>query len=215
MRSYLFITVVAVGCVGCDDRSAPMVVEPRVEESTPASQPASRPVVSVDSPTKQLPLAVIPFVADVPETWTVGSGVQGRIVLHGPISDGEVDILLSSRPALTREDFDNLVQESMADASTQPGRAAASRGESTRVLTRDNMTIIESTKHLGSPAASPEESLVIYNVRYFLPGPSLEYLVYELNVADLSQAMYDKDGELIRKIMLGLKHDPTAMGTTP
>ena len=75
------------------------------------------------------------------------------------------------------------------------------------------MTILETVKRLGSPGASPDEAIVIYNVKYLLAGTSLDYLVYELNVADLSQAMYDKDGELIRKIMLGLKHDPAAVGS--
>ena len=105
MRVHLFIAVAVLCCAGCDDQSTPKLRVPNTQESSPASQPATAPVTSIDSPTKPLPLAVIPFVADVPETWAVGSGMLGRIVLHGPISNGEIDILLSTRPSLTAARF--------------------------------------------------------------------------------------------------------------
>lgn len=224
MRATLFIAVAVLCCVGCDDQSTPTLRAPGAQESSPASQPAAvaqataeatGPVTSIDSPTKPLPLAVIPFVAEAPESWAVGSNDLGRIVLHGPVSSGDVNILLSTRSALTAEAFNNLLQEVKVDSTQPSGQPAGSAGESTRVLSRDNMTIIETTKRLAAAGASPDESLVIYNAKYLVPGPSLEYLVYELNVEDLSQTMYDKDGELIRKVMLGLKHDPAAMGTMP
>lgn len=206
MRIPLSIVTAALLAVGCEDRSAP-VMEPAAEAAA-TSQPVAAPDVTVDSPTKPLPLAVIPFVADAPESWAVQSAMAGRIVLHGVLSSGEIDVLLSQRPNLTGEAFTNLLNE-LKGATTQ------STGEATRILTRDDLTIIETSKRFDSPGRSAAETLVAYNVKYLVPGPSLDYLVYELNIADLSQEMFEKDGELVRKVLLGLKFDGKPAEQTP
>ncbi len=205
MRTLSLLLATAALSVGCDDRSKPTIKPTSRPDSPPATAPAA---ATVNSPTKSIPLMIIPFNADVPEGWAVQSGLAGRIVLHGTLGSGDIDVLLSTRQPLNADAFNNLVKEKTA-AATQPGK------QTTRVMTRDNLTIIESSEILSSPGLSPDVAIVTYNVKYLVQGPSLDYLVYEVNVADLSQTMFEKDGELIRKVLLGLKYDTKATEQTP
>ncbi len=208
-KRFLIVVAGLLTFAGCDDQE-PIPPENLNRESatTTAATTAPAKADQLAGPFKSLPLAVIPFVADAPESWSIQSGIANRIVLHGKLSNGEVDTLLSTRAAINADAYASLVAE-LKRASTQ------SSNVTTKVITRDNLTIIERVEPFGLPGQSPAERLVSYNVKYFVQGASLEYEVYELNVTDLSQEMYDKDGDLIRKVLLGLKYDPKATEQTP
>lgn len=202
MRNGLIVFLAAVlTAVGCDERNDTVVAG---ESPAPATAPTSMPASSTfkaDEPLKQIALAVIPFTGMVPESWAVQSGLASRIVLHGVLASGEIDVLLSNRQALNPDDFKSFVTTQRRPA-TQPTKATV------KVITRDGMTIVETVD-------SPIPGLVTYNVKYLVAGPTLDYQVYELNIGDLTQEMYDADGERIREVLLNLRYDPKAMGQTP
>lgn len=192
------LVLVAVGLLatfGCDERAEVELTEP-AQPVNAATQSADQQTPPTTGPTQPIPLGVIPFRAEVPQLWGIQSSLGNRIVLHGTLETGEVDVLLSTQPALNPETFKNLIA-GMKQPTTQPG------GASTRVLERDGMTIVETVER-------PMEGLVKYTVRYFVTGPSLDYSVYEASIGDLTQEMFEKDGETIRTVLLGLKYDPTA-----
>jgi hypothetical protein len=201
-KSILALTIGAmvVGATGagCDEqKEKPVILHDADTARSTTTEPATQRVVTQPGEaTRLIPLGVIPFQADAPQSWAVQSGLAGRIVLHGALQSGDLDVLLSRQPSLNADDFKAFVA-AQGQSATQPTRAK------TQVLTRDNLTIVETVD-------KPIEGLVTYNVRYFVPGEALEVQVYELNIGDLTQEMYDKDGELIRKVLLGLKYDPSA-----
>lgn len=197
MRNRLTI-LFAVGlcAIGCDKKNEPIIV---VKPATRAAVAPTSAPAAANQPLKDLPLAVIPFVANVPDSWAVGSGVGGRIVLHGTLASGDVEVLLSSRPSLNADDFKSFIAEQQRSTS-QPQHVKS------QLMTRDGMSIVETVD-------KPIEGLVTYNVKYLVAGPSLDYQVYELNIGDLTQEMYDKDGEFLRKILLGLRYDSKAVET--
>jgi hypothetical protein len=193
------LRVVAVGlfaCVGCDNQTEPSAKFDDVPAATTQAAQTTSPVAHRDGPLKNIPLGLVPFTADVPDSWAVQSGLANRIVLHGTLESGDVDVLLSRQPDLKADAFNSFIAQQRA-ASTQPAK------ESTHVLSRENMTIVETVD-------KPLEGLVTYNVTYFVTGPTLDYEVYVLSIGDLTQDMYDNDGELLRKVLLGLKYDPKA-----
>lgn len=208
MRTLISLLALGLLSLGCDDRSAPPVEPEAQTTSTDQPQPTSAPAATLDSPTKPLSLEIIPFIAEAPESWGVLRGLAGRMVLHGNLASGEIEVLLSNPPSLKPEAFNNLVQD-LKNKTTQRS------GETTRLVERDNMTILETVTRFDEPGKSPAETLVVYNVRYLVPDSSLDYRVYELSIGDLSLEMFEKDGELIRKVLMGLKYDPKGTDPTP
>lgn len=191
----------------CDDRPS---LEEKIQAAStrPATRPAvdstTAPVAAAPEAIKPLPLDIIPFVANAPESWSVKLGPANRMVLHGILPSGEFHILMSPRNPIAADAHAALVEQ-LKRAASQP-----SSGPVTRVTQRDEMTIIERIERIGDGTQSAELTPVSYNVRYMVPGPKLDYLVFEINALDLSQEMLDKDGELLRQVLTGLKYDPNA-----
>lgn len=211
MRNRFLVAVIGfMALSGCDDRQpSPTDILSKQAGKTSAPTTAPAPANPLAGPFKPLPLGFIPFVAEAPESWSVKpDDLLGRIGLHGKLTNGEIDAPFASRKVVNADTFASLLAD-FQRTTTGPS------GVTTKVVTRDKLTIVERVELFGQPDQSPADRLVGYSVKYFVQGTSNDYEVYELNVADLSKEMYDLDAELIRKVLLGFKYDPKAMEQTP
>ena len=170
---------------------------------TPITAAAGTPT---GEPRQKIELIAIPFTAEVPRSWTVQAGPAGKVVLAGKLSNGEAEILLSTRPNMTPESLKSLVKDLQA-ATTQPAKTNVR----TRVTERDGMHIIEETERMGPPGGDPDLAPYRWTVQYIVSTGGLDYGVYEMNVTSLSEAMFKQDESFLRTIFDSVTLQPEAL----
>ena len=213
--------VVVAGMLGCDKPPPPPPEVTAAEESADESstQPDDRrpKLAEVMSGTwRTIPLGAHPLRVQVPEKWEVKMAGSATFLRgptpNGPPPDGELNISVAKPPAFPKEMVKGFEEE--ARSTTRPA-ASATAPALDYVHARDiGPNHIVDVRKL-QPAKGNLPAIMDWKVVVFVPADANSMNTYQLTFFGLSPEQYEKDKELLEKIVNSLEVDATAGAAPP
>lgn len=204
LRLVVAAACVAMASLGCDE-PMPMGTTPATAPSTVADAAANPSPAT--APRERIALGVIPLTIEVPKGWLLKPGDTGKIVLHGRLTSGAVDVLLGTGISIKNDALELMVKE-----STKP---TTDRRQKVEVVKRDGMTIVQTIAPQlppnMPPPSDPELVPMGWSVQCIVSdGSAIDLPVYELTFLGLSQAMFERDEAWLRQMVSTIRHEAAA-----
>lgn len=199
-----------VAIVGCDDRRTLVpVIAPT--PATKAARPTTQELLQGEQ--ARIALKVIPFWVSVPRGWEMKSQA-GVMVLEGPTPSGVAQLQIGRHLAPIAQHAERLVEGAKRDAASKPGPYTLAD-----VRELGGLQMLE-TRSIGptqpTPAIDAQGNTIAdtstrmdWKTMVFVPE-GRETAVCEIHFIDLTREQYDRDKELLTKIMSSLQYDPRA-----
>jgi hypothetical protein len=228
MKKLALVTLVALIAVACDDKNAvsPSVQQAAVKAQAEGDKTPSHPTTQelLTGPRKRLTLAPVPFSASVPLPWKLENLASGA-VLAGPTPSGEVQIQLSSRTSVKKEDLDIVQRAAKKElAATQPAIKRVLKAElkklpnsAAQVFERQAigqpapLIVTDANNHEHTETATPFD----WTLTLYVPNGT-DFARYELNfIGGLTAEQYKQDQQLLEAILSSLIYEPSAATPPP
>jgi hypothetical protein len=190
---------------GCEDRPS---VPPHVVEQVRQNQQQPDPHQLLHGPRKRLTLTPVPISLEVPASWDLEK--LGTITLvRGPTPSGEAMLQPLTRPTLTGEQVEMLINAARRDRAQDPHRnpfAELRQLGSARVLERQILDAPQPRKILDEQGEtrSVTRTPLRWYVQVFVPQGN-DAMVYELNILNIDFEQYPQDEELLRQIIASMQ----------
>jgi hypothetical protein len=158
-------------------------------------------------------LKVIPFWVSVPRGWELKS-LAGVMVLEGPTPSGVARLQIGRHLAPIAQHAERLMEGAKREAASKPGPYTLAD-----VRESGGLKVLE-TRSIGAtqprPAIDAEGNQIAqtttpmdWKTSVFVPD-GRDTAVCEIHFIDLTREQYDRDKELLTKIMSSLQYDPKA-----
>ena len=213
--------------IGCDDKpNVPAQVlqqqaKAAEEQKHPNKHPTTQELISGKrSRTALIPL---PLTMELPPGWgklnevsDAGLKLNAGNLLQGYTPNGEVQIQLSARPAMKKEDLNHMLaagKKEMAEKPQQILKFELRPLGNNQVLERQSvgraapLTVYDAN---NQPHTS-EESIFNWTISVLVPNEEA-FQVYELNFILLTKSQYDKDKDFLNSVVETLRY---ATDTSP
>ncbi len=209
LKRYLLLICVGLILAGCDDSPAPPA------DATKTADGKNKPPTTQEllhAPRKPLALGYIPLKLMVPPGWQVQApGKTTMAFLQGTTpSGGEVQIQLSQRPSMTRDQIQYLIDGAKSEMAKKPEEI-----KSVEAKTRGELTFLE-RQSVGQPINLPGQELGVdtspeyrWTISVFVPRAK-DSAQYELNFLGLTQNRFNTDKNFLQTILNTLELDTAA-----
>jgi len=193
------LALVTAWMVGCDDKpQVPADLALPARKTPEMSEEKPRPTTQELTVTKDERLSILPLTVTVPESWVVTTDL-GQTVLKGFTPSGEVKIHLATRPPLTEDALNRLLDGAKRQAGKPEEQA---RYKLLDIREQNGLRVLEQqTVGRGDPAVGTP---LMWSA-WFYQKKGDSYEVYELSPNDLTWEDYQKDQDFLRKIILSVK----------
>lgn len=196
--------------LGCeDDRHKTLKPLDAAAPSTQPAAPTTQELLTA-APTRTA-IRVIPFWISLPPGWAVKTDA-GVTILHGPTPAGVAQIQIGRHGSPIEKHAEMLITGAKKAAATHPGPYTLAEVRTlggvqvleTRSIGANRATpAIDSAGNIIAPNSTPLE----WKISAFVPdGKST--VICEAYFVDLTQEQYDRDKELLDKIVASLEYDP-------
>lgn len=192
---------------GCEDRAQ---VPPEVLEQVRREQQQPDLNQLLHGPQKRLTLTPLPISLEVPVSWELEK--LGTItLLRGPTPSGEAMLQPLSRPTLTAEQVEMLLNAARRDRTQNPDRnplAELRQLGSARVLERQILDDPQPRKIIDEDGQTQTvtRTPLRWYVQIFLPSGN-DVTVYEINILNIDFEQYPQDEPLLRQIIASLRFE--------
>lgn len=214
-RSFLFF--LALGVLGsnfaCDEQPPPPTSLP---SSVSDVEPVQKPPTSVpvtEQPRKALPLRLIPFILQAPETWEVVStkGSDTPVtMIEGPILDDQVRITLGLREPVGGEVLKNLLKRfEKEDADLKKNGQGF-----VRITDIGELRVIDLRRKPPHSQAAPSEQLMEWRITLLYPR-GVAHEQYTLQFIGLTVEAYEKNKDFLTEILQSIRYDEHEMTPLP
>jgi len=206
LRLILVAAIVLLAVTSCEEPPAPPrrggLAAPRGATAPVDRRPELKSML--EATWKRLRLPESPLTIEVPPQWNLVRGSEGYYLRgpapHGPLPDGHVVVALA-RLSLTRERARWL---KMAEEPTAESACPQVRLHEARELPQTwlaDRRIVELSAFGGEPRMN-------WTVRAYVDEGPDTVIMYGLYFIDMSADQYDKDLELLDRIIRSLRYDP-------
>jgi len=197
--------------LGCDGKRNLVPISPNAPAATKPSLPTTQELMNGEQ--QRLALKAIPFWISVPKGWELKSPV-GVLVLEGPTPSGVAQLQIGRHLAPIEKHADNLIEGAKREAAAHPGPYTLAQ-----VRDMNGLRVLE-TRSVGTTSPTPAidaagnqiaptSTRMEWKTTIFVPD-GRDTAVCEVHFIDLSREQYDRDKELLTKIMASLTYDPRA-----
>jgi hypothetical protein len=197
--------------IGCDDRRTLVPLEPTTAPATQPAAPTTQDLLSGQQ--QRLSLRSIPFWINVPRGWELKSQA-GVVLLQGPTPSGVAQLQVGRHMAPIENHAQNLIIGAKREAAAHPSEYALAEVrdnngiktlETRSVGATQNAPAIDAGGNTIAPTMTPLE----WKTTMFIPD-GRDTIVCDIHFVDLSREQYDRDKQLLTKIMSSLQYDPKA-----
>jgi hypothetical protein len=197
--------------MGCDEE-APPPVSSSVEqvENEPVSQPANLPVD--EQARVRLPLNLIPFSVQAPESWKVesfGAGETPITMVEAPLVGDEIKITLGLREPVGGEVLRNMIKRyEKEDAELKKNGGGVSITEA------GDLRIIDFRRMPANATTVPAEQQIDWRITLLYPR-GVMHEQYTLQFIGLSVETYEKNKALLNDVVKSIKYDDSGLTPLP
>lgn len=207
----MVIIGLGMAIVGCDDRRNLVPVLQQQPAATQPTRPTTQELLQGE-PTR-VALKVIPFWISVPRGWELKSQV-GVMVLEGPTPTGMAQLQVGRHLAPIAQHDLRMIEGAKREAAAKPGPYTLAD-----VRESGGLKVLE-TRSVGNTLQTPAidaqgtkiadtTTRMDWKTTVFVPD-GRDMAVCEIHFIDLTREQYDRDKELLTKIMSSLQYDPRA-----
>jgi hypothetical protein len=196
--------------LGCDDRRNLVPIQPPQAATQPV-RPTTQELMQGEG--IRISLKAIPFWVSVPRSWELKSPA-GVMVLEGPTPSGVAQIQIGRHLAPIAQHAERLIEGAKREAAAKPGPYTLAD-----VRESGGLKVLE-TRSVGAtqplPAIDAQGNKIAdtstrmeWKTTVFVPD-GRDTIICEMHFIDLTREQYDRDKELLTKIMSSLQYDPKA-----
>jgi len=199
-----------VAIIGCDDRRNLTPITPPQAATKPAP-PTTQELLQGEQ--ARIALKVIPFWVSVPRGWELKS-LAGVMVLEGPTPSGMACLQIGRHLAPIAQHAERLIEGAKREAAAKPGPytlADVRQLGTLKLLETRSIGATQSTPAIdaqGNRIADTSTSME-WKTSIFVPD-GRDTAVCEIHFIDLTREQYDRDKELLTRIMSSLQYDERA-----
>lgn len=207
------IAIAGIGLlvIGCDDKRSLVPITPSAPASSKPAAPTTQDLLNGEQ--QRVALKAIPFWISVPKGWELKSPA-GVLVLEGPTPSGVAQLQVGRHLAPVAKHADNLIEGARREAAARPGPYTLAE-----VRDMNGLKVLE-TRSIGATSPTPAidaagnqiattSTRMEWKTTVFVPD-GRDTVVCEVHFIDLSREQYDRDKDLLTKIMASLTYDPRA-----
>jgi len=201
---YFVAGLLSLTALACDQQpppAEPPVVEPvkKLEPAFPSTQEL------LDAKREPLQLGFLPLTLDVPKSWSIEEGASVTF-LQGPAIDSIVQIQLSARSRVTRQQLESLEKGASDEQKSNPQQLRL-------VDARDmgSLRVLERQLAFGPTTIPSDDGTLItteplrWSFSVFVPAGET-FDAYELIFIGITESTYKKNSEFLRSILDTLKY---------
>ena len=202
---------VGLSLFGCDDRRnlVPVADPPGTTQPVPA--PTTQELLSGEP--QRVSLKAIPFWISVPRGWQLKSQA-GIMIIEGPTPSGVAQLQIGRHMAPIKEHAERLIEGAKREAAASPGPYTLAEVRDINGMKALEQRSVGATQNspaidaAGKTIASTSTRME-WKTSVFVPD-GRETVVCEVHFIDLSREQYDRDKDVLAKIMSSLTYDPKA-----
>ncbi|CAN5467970.1 hypothetical protein BH09PLA1_BH09PLA1_30150 [soil metagenome] len=196
---------------GCDDKRSLVPLVAPTTTTTRAPRPTTQELVSGQQ--IRIALKMIPFWVSVPQGWELKSQA-GVMVLEGPTPAGVAQLQIGRHLAPIAQHAERLMDGAKREAANNPGPYTLAD-----VRDLSGLKLLE-TRSVGATQPMPAidamgdtiadtTTRMEWKTTVFVPD-NRDTVICEIHFIDLTREQYDRDKDVLTKIMSSLQYDPRA-----
>jgi hypothetical protein len=209
------LTLGAAMVIGCDESSdtyAPVDTPPADVPRDKPEEPKAPTTQSLsEAPRITLPLRLIPFSIEAPDSWevkTYDSREAAATMLRGPVAGDEAHVAIGLRDKVTGQVIDLLTARLMKEHDQ-----LQKLGGGVTVRVAGDVKVID-IRRLPTTVADPKSDIVEWRVILYKPA-GVSYEQYELKFIGLTVQAYRDNAAWLSKMLETLKYDDTGAPPMP
>ncbi len=197
--------------IGCDEEPPPPVSS---GVDTTATDPVSKPTqVPVNEQIKKpLPLKLIPFSIEAPESWEVVSRSGGETpitMVECPIIGDTINIALGLREAVGGEVLRNMIKR-----FEKEDLELKQNGGGVTITQKGDIRIVDFRRMPTTASTSPSQQLMDWKITLLYPR-GVMHEQYTLVFIGLTVEAYEKNKDFLSQIVYSIKYDESDLTPLP